>query len=87
MSETIPEDIRAAVAKLILDAGRRPLGFEDIASAILAERVAERERCTAICAPWMRRDHLSLHAGEVTAQEFRTVVAVVKSIKVQIASP
>lgn len=55
-----------------------------VAKAILAaeKRGEERERAklNAIIDMWKRRDHLSLHSGEVTAQEFRTVVAVLNAI-------
>jgi multidrug resistance efflux pump len=39
------------------------------------------EECAKKLQRWKRRDHLSLHAGEVTAQEFRTVVAVLLAIE------
>ena len=62
-----------------------------ILRAVAAEReratLAERERAIAICSPWMKRDHLTLHAGECTAQEFRTVVAVLKSVKAILSRP
>lgn len=40
----------------------------------------EREAWNLEIAKWKRRDHLSLHAGEVTDQEFRTVIAVLNTI-------
>lgn len=58
--------------------------IEAMQPAILAaeKRGEERERAklNAIIDMWKRRDHLSLHSGEVTAQEFRTVVAVLNAI-------
>ncbi len=40
----------------------------------------ERERIEKNVLPWLEHTHLSLHAGDVTAQEFRTAKAVVTSI-------
>lgn len=78
----IPADIRAAatdawlLACLVSVAGvdmtKEAEAVEQIAYALLAER----ERCAKIIGPLLRRDQLSLQAGEMTAQEFRTVSAV-----------
>lgn len=36
---------------------------------------------------WMDPDHIRLHAGEVTAQEMRTVLAVLRAIRAEIGRP
>lgn len=78
-ADTIPEDILSVAENVDFDvrmAHTLPVAVDIIARAILAER----KRISAIVSKWKRRDHLSLHVGEVTAQEFRTVVAVLISI-------
>lgn len=45
---------------------------------------AERAACAAIVDKWSDGGHLKLHAGEMTAQELRTVQAVVNAIKADI---
>ena len=40
----------------------------------------ERERCATIAQHWTHPDTLRLHAGEMTAQELRTVVAVLNGV-------
>lgn len=45
---------------------------------------AERERCRAIASRWLSADHIRLHAGEMTAQELRSVRAVVAAIRREI---
>jgi hypothetical protein len=47
-------------------------------------RFNERLRCVTIVEKWTRRDFRSLHAGEMTAQEHRTVVAILKAILTEI---
>lgn len=42
------------------------------------------DRVEQILNKWTRPDHIRLHAGEMTVQELRTVVAVVKAIAVEI---
>lgn len=82
----IPEDIRAkawTAAKRITSA----TPIQGWAQVIADELMAERERCAKMLQPWKRRAHLSLHCGEVTAQEFRTVVAVLNSCQGAIRSP
>lgn len=52
--------------------------YADVVAELAAERSRSQERIKALTdemQQWKRRDHLSLHVGEVTAQEFRTVVA------------
>lgn len=36
---------------------------------------------------WLQADHIRLHAGEMTAQEMRTVQAVVRAMLAELASP
>jgi dsRNA-specific ribonuclease len=40
----------------------------------------------AILSRWQRSDHIQLHAGEMTAQEMRSVKAVVKAIEAEITA-
>lgn len=90
MSET-PDDIRAKATdlarKIIFetggDLGQLAIGTE----AAIVALMQESERCVKALQPWKRRDHLSLHCGEVTAQEFRTVVAVLTACQASIRSP
>lgn len=53
----------------------------ELRQALATARREALEEALATIRPWKKRDHLSLHAGEVTAQEFRTVVAVLISIE------
>lgn len=57
-------------------------GEPPVAILSAEQRGAEREReaWNLEIAKWKRRDYLSLHAGEVTDQEFRTVIAVLNAI-------
>ena len=48
----------------------------DMAKAV----AAERERVRDVLKKWTRADHIQLHAGEMTAQELRSVKAVVNAI-------
>lgn len=43
-------------------------------------RIAEKERCLNAIAPWRSPDHIRLHAGEMTAQEMRSCVALARAI-------
>ncbi len=43
-------------------------------------RLAEKDRCLEAVKPWLRPDHIRLHAGEMTAQEMRSAVAVARGI-------
>lgn len=45
---------------------------------------SERERCVAIIKEWRRADSLRLHAGELTAQEVRTVQAILNGVIAEI---
>ncbi len=40
----------------------------------------ERHHCRSIIQQWTSADHIRLHAGELAAQEMRTVKAVVNAI-------
>ena len=40
----------------------------------------ERARCLEIARKWSSADHIQLHAGEMKAQEMRSVKAVVNAI-------
>lgn len=46
----------------------------------------ERERCAVIAEKWTTSGHILLHAGEMTAQELRSVKAVAKAIAAEIRS-
>ena len=50
-------------------------------------RLTERERCAKIGEKWSGADHIRLHAGEMTAQELRSVRAVVRSIVAELREP
>lgn len=43
-------------------------------------RIAEKERCLDAIRPWLQSAHIKLHAGEMTAQETRTAIAVARGI-------
>lgn len=45
---------------------------------------AARERSGEIIRKWLRTDTLKLHAGEMTAQELRTVKAVLRGVLAEI---
>jgi hypothetical protein len=45
---------------------------------------AEREACAKIADDWTRPDNIRLHAGELSRQEMRTVVAIVTAIAASI---
>ena len=55
--------------------------------ALLEERDAERKRCTNVAMEWTKAGHIRLHAGEMTAQEMRSVKAVVRAIVREIQNP
>jgi hypothetical protein len=44
----------------------------------------ERERCAMLAELWLNNAYIKLHAGEMTAQELRSVRAVVQAIVRQI---
>lgn len=46
----------------------------------------ENERCVALVEEWARPDVIRLHAGELTAQEMRTAVALMRSLAVAMRS-
>ncbi|MCA0032698.1 hypothetical protein [Mesorhizobium sp. B263B2A] len=71
-----PADIEQIATRFAGEYLAHDISCERLYKDVVALLVAERERCEALLQPWKRRDHLSLHCGEVTAQEFRTVVAV-----------
>lgn len=48
----------------------------DLDKAIMHERM----RCSAIALEWTKAKHIRLHAGEMTAQEMRSVKAVTNAI-------
>lgn len=41
---------------------------------------SEKDKCIGIVQQWTNSDHIQLHAGEMTAQELRSVKAVVDAI-------
>ena len=45
------------------------------------------EFAAEVCDKWMNPDYIRLHAGEMTAQEMRSVLAVVKAIAAEIREP
>ena len=40
----------------------------------------ERDRCLRVVEQWLKPAHVRLHAGEMSAQEMRSVLAVVSAI-------
>ena len=42
------------------------------------------EAISAIFTKWRRHDHMQLHAGEMTAQEKRSVVAVLHAVEAEV---
>lgn len=50
-----------------------------IYAALQQARAEERERCARVNEAWLNRSELLLHCGEMTAQELRTVTAVLKA--------
>lgn len=87
MSETIPADIEQTATRFAGEYLAHDISCERLYRDVAALLVAERERCAKSLQPWKRRDHLSLHCGEVTAQEFRTVVAVLTACQAAIRDP
>ena len=47
-------------------------------------KVEERERCLRVVEKWLKPDHIRLHAGEMDAQEMRSVIAVVRAIAAEV---
>lgn len=56
-------------------------GIDEHIPAALA---AERARCADMAAQWRKSQHVLLHAGEMTAQEMRTALAVAGGIEAAI---
>lgn len=86
----IPEDVietALEVADEANEAWKYGSGVNDDVRVIARAILAERERISSVIQKWKHRDHLELHAGETTAQEFRTVVAVLISIEAAIRTP
>lgn len=59
-------------------------GKKLIASANQAVALA---RVLGVIDVWRDPDHIRLHAGEMTAQEMRTVLAVLRGLRADIAKP
>jgi hypothetical protein len=47
---------------------------------------SERERAAALCTIWTKPAEIRLRAGEMTAQEMRTAIAVATAIRTNIAA-
>lgn len=66
----------------------RKLTEPQMAAMLVAWRdahvLAERERCASRAAQWRKSQHVLLHAGEMTAQELRTALAVAGGIEAAI---
>lgn len=50
----------------------------------LARAQADIGRLRAVLRRWQRADYIRLHAGEMTAQEMRSVLAVLKAVSLEI---
>lgn len=70
----------------IYDNGHQPFSVnaEILERAILAERRAATERAANVVGEFRNRSKVSLHLGELTAQEFRTVCAVLDLVAYRI---
>lgn len=55
-------------------------------AALAAARQQAIEECRATLQQWLSRGYASLHAGEMTAQEWRTASAIVQAAASQIAA-
>lgn len=44
-------------------------------------------RAYGVLDTWLDPDHIRLHAGELTAQEMRTVLAVLRAVRADLARP
>ena len=60
--------------------------LDEQATILRAAVEAERAACAAIVRQWSTADELRLRCGEMTAQEVRTVLAVLKGIAAAIAA-
>lgn len=58
-----------------------------LSTAIRAATEAERQRCAKITSEWLSGPTMVLRAGEMTAQEKRTALAIVASIDIAIREP
>lgn len=56
-----------------------------IAGELVAEaELEERQRCAKVAKRWLKTDYILLHAGEMSAQELRSVKAVIKAVVAEI---
>lgn len=63
----------------------RKLGSPDmIRNGVEAGKTIEFDRAIRIMDKWSDPDHIRLHAGEMTNQEMRSVLAVVRAIRAEI---
>ena len=81
---TAQDDRRAAeelVKSIPLEFGleERLIARDAIFATLQKAREKERERCAKVNEAWLNRSELLLHCGEMTAQELRTVTAVLKA--------